>query len=103
MCLSGTHFVEMLESNSSAWLGRVLLGDHDHPGAPLRGSSDGNLGQDSHLHVVVQLLLDSLLPVKRNGERFVESYRLGVLVCKEFHWWRSFHEWERLLFTTVEC
>ena len=102
MCLSGTHFVEMLEANSSAWLGRVLLGDHDHPGAPLHGSSDGNFGQDSHLHVIVQLLLDGFLPVKGDGKWFVESHRLGVLVCKKFHWRRSLHEREGLLLTTVE-
>ena len=84
----------MLEVHCSTRFGGVLLCDNNHPGAPFSGGSNGDLAQDAHLDVVVQLLLDCLLPVKRYRERFVKSYCLCIFVSEQFHW-------ERVLIVSV--
>ena len=65
--LPGAHLVQVLEVHRPPRLSWVLLHDHHHPAAPLCWHAKRNLGQDPHLDIIVQLLLDCSLPMHWNG------------------------------------
>ena len=57
----------------------VLFGHYDHPGLPFRGNSWWNLLDDAQITVSVQVLLDGVPPVVRDGDWFVDSHGIHAI------------------------
>ena len=81
MGLSEGGSVQGLEINGPSW-SSCLLGDTDHPAAPLTGCVGSHLLNDPQRTVSVQACLDLYLPVGRDRYGFMDGHRFGSLLEK---------------------
>lgn len=101
MCLSDTNLVDCLKVHCAPGLA-ILLGNHDHPGAPGVWGVNLNFLQHTEGNIIVQPLLHLALPVKRYWSSLVDCHGLGIGIDIQLHGWRVGDEGQSLVLTTVK-